>query len=341
MDAAAERDLPTLWRSGSWRAEAHTWIRAQADVTGPIQEHLVRFWSVVLKVPVAGGWAWFKENAPSQSFEAALMEEVARVAPDRVPPLFGVERARGWLLTADLGDPIGEHRPADDLEAAAEVAEVAGAWSEVQRRLSGREPAMRAARVPAFEDSNAISYAVALADHLARLPEGDGRRLDLEGRRQVEAGLGRLGEDAARLEASGIPESVEHNDLHLWNAMRGRDGGIAFIDLGDAVWSHPFASVRPLLWVMRARLPFPPGAPEYERVIDAYLESWTDLAPAQEVRRLLPAAERMSALHRAESWRRLMADVPLEAIDVEFLDAPAHWLLAATSEDPFAWSQAH
>ena len=86
MDAAAERDLPTLWRSGSWRAEAHTWIRAQADVTGPIQEHLVRFWSVVLKVPVAGGWAWFKENAPSQSFEAALMEEVARVAPDRVPP---------------------------------------------------------------------------------------------------------------------------------------------------------------------------------------------------------------------------------------------------------------
>ena len=59
---------------------------------------------------------------------------------------------------------------------------------------------------------------------------------------------------------------------------------------------------------MRARLPFPPGAPEYERVIDAYLESWTDLAPAQELRRLLPAAERMSALHRAESWRRLMAD---------------------------------
>ena len=76
-------------------------------------------------------------------------------------------------------------------------------------------------------------------------------------------------------------------------------------------------------------------------VIDAYLESWTDLAPAQELRRLLPAAERMSALHRAESWRRLMADVPLEAIDVEFLDAPAHWLLAATAEDPFAWSQAH
>jgi hypothetical protein len=334
-------DLPALWTSQGWREEAEDWIRAKVRVTGPIEEVKVRFWSVVLRVPIEGGWAWFKENAPSQAFEAALVEEVARVAPGRVPPLLGVERQRGWLLTADLGDPIGEHRPADDREAAAEVAEVAGAWSEVQRRLVTREPAMRAARVPAFEDWNAIPYAVALADHLARLPEGDPLRLDLEGRRQVEAGLGRLGDDAARLEASGIPESVEHNDLHLWNALRGTDGRIAFIDLGDAVWSHPFASVRPLLWVMRARLPFPPGSPEVEHVIDSSLEPWTDLASARDLRRLLPAAERMSCLHRAESWHRLMADVPPKVVPEEFRDAPRHWLLAATAEDPFAWSQAH
>jgi aminoglycoside/choline kinase family phosphotransferase len=335
------RDLPALWTSQPWRHEAHAWIDASVEatgarLTGPVEEHAVRFWSVVLRAETDRGRVWFKQNAPSQAFEAVLMEEVSAVAPDRVPPVLAVDRDRGWLLTADVGEPVGAQRPDDDGAAAAEVAAVAQSWSALQRRLAGREAAMRRARVPAFEDWNAIPYAVALADSLAALPEGDGRRLDPDGRRAVDAGLERLGEDAARLEASGIPESVEHNDLHLWNAMRGRDGGFAFIDLGDAVWSHPFGSLRILDWVMRSRLPYPPGTPEHDHLVDAYLEPWTDLAPARELRRLLPAAERMSCLHRAESWRRLMADVPLDVVEDEWLDAAGYWLLAASAADPYA-----
>ena len=64
-------DLVARWTSAEWRDQAHGWIRDRVRVTGPIEESKVRFWSVVLKVPVDGGWAWFKENAPSQAFEAA------------------------------------------------------------------------------------------------------------------------------------------------------------------------------------------------------------------------------------------------------------------------------
>ena len=328
-------DLVARWTSAEWRDQAHGWIRDRVRVTGPIEESKVRFWSVVLKVPVDGGWAWFKENAPSQAFEAGLVAAIDRIAPGRVAPVLGVDADRGWLLTADLGTPLGERRPEDDEAAAAELADLVLAWSSLQRGLVRHEAAMRGARVPAFEDWHAMPYAVALADHLAGLPEGDGRRLSSQDRRLVDDGLQRLGQASARLEASGIPDSLEHNDLHLWNAFRGPTGATSFIDLGDAVWSHPFASWRIALWITRSNLGFGPGSAPYERIVDAGLEPWTDLAPREELRAVLSAAERLSCLHRAESWRRLMADVPVECIPADWLDAPASWLLSAVAEDPY------
>ena len=46
-------------------------------------------------------------------------------------------------------------------------------------------------------------------------------------------------------------------------------------------WTTLCLGAPPALGHARAWLPFPPGAPEYERVIDAYLESWDRLAPAR------------------------------------------------------------
>lgn len=331
------RDLPALWRSRAWRDEVEEWLGRQVTVTGPVEEVKARFWSIVLKVPVPGGWAWFKENAPSQAFEAALVATIADLAPGAVPPVLGVDEDRGWLLTADLGAPVGD-APAlrDDRRAVAVMADLAGRYGRLQRTLEGHGARMRAARVPAFDDGNAIAYAVALADHLAGLPVGDERRLSADDRRAVDAGLGRIGAAAARLEASGIPDSVDHNDLHLRNALRSAAGDLVVIDLGDSLWSHPFASLRILSWLTLSRVGGGTGGRDHLRVVDAHLEHWTDVASLPELRRMLPAAERLSCLHRAESWRRLMADVPLGVIDAPWRAAPAQWLLAACAPDPFA-----
>lgn len=301
-------------------------------MTGPIEQTHLRFWATVLRVPTSEGVVWFKENAPSQSFEAGLVVELARVAPGFVPPVVAADVDRGWLLTHDLGTVLGsDPHPADR-------ADVARGYAELQRRLEPHLRAMFDARVPAFEDGNAMAYAVALADELARLPEGDGRRLGLEERRLVDAGLGRMGEAAVILEASGIRDSLEHNDLHLNNALRGADGRVAFIDFGDAVWAHPFASIRVMLW--QARLAgLDPASQEYERILDAYLEPWSGVASASELRRAVTAAERIGCLHRAESWRRLMADVPLESVPEHLHAVIAFWLRAATSPDPYAASR--
>lgn len=362
-EVTGPQDLLALWSSEQWLADTDAWIHEAAltvgaRVSGPIETTHHRFWAVVRRVSTDQGVMWFKENAPSQSFEAALVRTIDQVAPGQVAPVVATDDVRGWLLTRDLGSPLAED-PALQSDSAAGVAlaELAGSYAGLQRTLEGRARDMWAAGVPSFDYGNAMAYAVALADQLAGLPMEDGRRLDADGRRMVDAGLSRLGEAAARLEVDGIPESLEHNDLHLWNAFRpavpARSGfsrlgpsgvvspeatGLAVIDLGDALWSHPFATLRLLCWNARRRLGSGPGDPAYERIVEAYLDHWSEFGTETDLRRLLPAAERLSCLHRAESWRRLMADVPLSTIPDDYLDAPAYWLQAACSIDPYVWT---
>jgi hypothetical protein len=340
-EGSTEQDLPARRSGPSWRAEAEAWIRAAAEshervVTGAIEVHKLRFWAVVLRVPTDRGPLWFKENAPSQAFEAALMADLARLVPDAVPPVVATEPGRGWLLTEDLGVPMADDPAlADPAAALGALTELVGSFSALQRQLATQGAAMRAAGVPFFDDGNAMAYAVALADQLARLPLGDVRRLDADDRRLVDGGLRRLGEACAMLEASGLPDSLDHNDLHLANAFRRGPGTIAVIDLGDAVWSHPLTTMRIPSWIAASRLAGPPGSPAHERIVESALDPWTDLAPPAALRRLLPAAERVSCLHRAESWRRLIADVPIEVVPEQFRAAPKEWLLTALAPDPF------
>ena len=76
--------------------------------------------------------------------------------------------------------------------------------------------------------------------------------------------------------------------------------------------------------------------PSCARATDAYLGPWTDPWDLATLRALLPHAERLSCLHRAESWRRLQADVPLHRVDEDFLRSVPEWLLDAAAPDPYA-----
>ena len=50
----------------------------------------------------------------------------------------------------------------------------------------------------------------------------------------------------------------------------------------------------------------------------------------------MPAADRLSCLHRAESWRRLQRDVPLRVVDEDFVRSAVEWVVDAAAPDPYA-----
>ena len=334
------RDLPALWRSAPWRAAIEGWLlpaleEAGIRVTGPVVQDRVRFWSTLLHVETDAGRVWVKENAPSQAFEARLVQVVEEIVPRTCAPLVAVDAERGWFATADLGPPLWHDEtppPPDDW-----VAVVAG-WSTAQHVLAEHADAVLRAGVPLFPHSpdEVVAWVTDLLRSLRALPADDPRRPTDEEAALVDDGLDRIHEAAAVLAASGLPSTLQHNDLHLANAFRRPDGGMTYIDLGDSVWAHPLTTMRIPLWIMRDRFDLAEDDRDLRRARDAGLEPWTDRLDRASLAHLLPAADRLSCLHRAESWTRLQRDVPRRVIDEDFLRSPIEWVLDAAAPDPYA-----
>ncbi|WP_392543089.1 hypothetical protein [Oryzobacter telluris] len=333
------RDLPALWRSEEWRAGLEAWLLPALEdagrrVTGPLVQERVRFWSTVLHVETDAGRVWVKENAPSQGFEARLVAVVDRLAPGAVAPVVAVEEERGWLATADLGLPMWHDETPPPVE---DWVAVVADYARTQRALAGHEDELLTTGLPRFprEPDGVVAWVEGLLAELRALPEDDERRLSGDEAAAVRDGLGRIHDAAGELAASALPDALQHNDLHLGNAFR-NNGGAAFIDLGDALWTHPLTTARIPLWIMRTRFDLDQEHPDVARTVDAFLDPWTDLAERDELVALLPAADRLSCLHRAESWRRLQADVPVSCVEGPFLRTVAEWLLDAAAVDPYA-----
>ena len=332
-------DLPAVWESEQWLADLEAWLVPALGAVGvrtiaPVVRERVRFWSVVARVETDTGRVWVKENAPSQAFEAALVAVVDRLVPDAVATPLAVDPDRGWLATADLGMPMWH----EDVPPVGDWVDVVQGYGAVQAALTDHATEVLAAGVPAFPlyPDDVVGWVEARVDDSRALPDADPRRLDDAEAAAVADGIPRIRAAAERLAASGIPPSLQHNDLHLGNAFRRPGGSIAYIDLGDALWTHPLTAARIPVWIMRNRLELDPDGPDLRRAVDAYLEPWTDRWDRAVLRELLVDAERISCLHRAESWRRLQADVPVHRVDEPFLRAVPEWLVDAAAPDPYA-----
>lgn len=246
---------------------------AAGRIGSPVTVELakVRPWAVVWQLHAHDGTSWWaKQNCPGQAFEAELVGLLARLAPAYVVPVTDVDLERGLFLTPDQGAVFADTVAADDI----------GAWVRLVQR------AMELARTTA--DSGADLLATGLTG--CRVPD------------HVAARVAALREEVS---GAGLPVALVHNDLHEHNAFDHPEG-LRFFDFADAVWEHPLAGLLVPLNVLGTRLGgVAPDDRRLRRVADAALEVWSDLAPAAELRRALPAALRLGRLGRAESWARI------------------------------------
>ena len=139
------------------------------------------------------------------------------------------DEERAWLLLADGGTPVGAFGNVEDAWAAALplYAELQrGEERHVDEHLAGGVPDWRLERLPEL-------YGDMLARDLPLEAEeiGDLRRF-----------AGTFTALCEELAGHGIPETLQHDDLHIGNVYV-RDGRVVFLDWGDAVVSHPFFSL--------------------------------------------------------------------------------------------------
>ncbi|MEV4345798.1 phosphotransferase [Actinoplanes sp. NPDC049596] len=193
------------WHDPQWRQAAHAWITAHLDApaTGPIEEVRVRPWSVTHRVMTAAGPRWFKANITGCRYEAALAEALAGWVPGRTLAPLAVERANGWLLTADAGPTLRDSGDGSDWVGLLQ------AYARLQRDVTPQADRMIELGVPDLR--------------LSRLPSlADGVRQWCD-----------------ELAGDGIPATLQHDDLHDNNVFT----GFRFFDWGDASVGHPFGSL--------------------------------------------------------------------------------------------------
>jgi hypothetical protein len=265
--------------------DADEWIRAHVEPVGTIETTHERPWATVLRVPLADRVAWFKACGPVQAFEPRLTAELFARHPDRVAEVIAHDEERGWLLLGDGGTPIGEFgNPAEAwLTVLPRYAELQrGEAVHTRDHLVHGVPDLRISTLPArYEDL--------VRRDLPLAPE------EIE---RLRAFRPRLAELCDALVATDVPETVQHDDLHMANVY-GRDGQYRVLDWGDSSISHPFASLLETFRFLEERNELPPGDPWFARLRDAYLEPW-----GSGLEDVFALAMRVGAFAHAIAWLR-------------------------------------
>ena len=219
-----------------------------------------RPWASTSRVPVAGGHVWFKSCAPAQAFEPGLSVGLFSRWPDRVAEVIGHEEQRSWLLLSDAGTSIG--KLGHELESWLTVLPL---YAELQRGEIAYTEAHLAAGVPNMRMAALAGRYEDLVQHELPL-EGN----ELAGLRAFAPRFAGLCDELA---AQGIPEVVQHDDLHAANVYTEGET-IRVLDWGDASIAHPFFSLVVTFRFLEEQHGLPRNDPWFARLRDAYLEPW-------------------------------------------------------------------
>ena len=123
----------------------------------------------------------------------------------------------------------------------------------------------------------------------------------------------------------GSPHTIQHDDLHGGNIVVG-PAGDRFFDWGDAVIAHPFATLNVTFNSIAHRTGRDLGDPAFDRLRDAYLEAWTDVAPRDVLLDAVGLARDLGCIGRALAWERALLDLAPDEMDGHG-DAIAGWLV--------------
>ncbi len=241
-------------------SEAEEWIRQQVTPARPITLAHRRPWATVLRVPLTDGVAWFKACGPVQAFEPRLTAELFSRWPDLLAEVLAYDEGRAWLLSVDSGTQISELGNPPEL-----WEEVLPLYSELQRNETAHRDRFLADGVPDLGMASLTNRYQQLLDTPLPL-----HRDEIDQLCRFQDRVAQLCEE---LQAHGVADSVQHDDLHM-NNLYLQDGRLRVLDWGDSSISHPFASLVVTFRFLEQVNRLPPTDPWFERLRDAYLEPW-------------------------------------------------------------------
>ncbi|MFN2539676.1 MAG: hypothetical protein ABR549_16200, partial [Mycobacteriales bacterium] len=179
------------------RDEALAWAAEHGVVaTGDVVPR-IRPWSSCWLIPTADGDVWLKAGAPGTAYEAGLVKALVEAGTPHLLRPLALDVERGWLLLPDGGQTLRSLLDRDPDVSHWE--RVLPKYAELQRHTEQRI-------LPGAPDHRAERMPELFARLLADLPVGP--------RSELEALQPRLAQWCDELATSGIPATVQHDDLH-------------------------------------------------------------------------------------------------------------------------------
>ena len=297
------------WTDPAWRAEADAWIHEQVEPTGSIEQSHVYPWSTVMRIPTTQGTVWFKATRLEvHGFEPKLTALLAEAFPDRVTELLAIDARRGWMLMRDAGTRLREQigMPEDLVR----WEEILPLYAEIQIALAPRVDELLALGVPDERLGGVPAKVEALLEDDDALMLDRSEELRPEQRDELRRRLPELRDLVDELEAFGIPETIQHDDLHDGQVFV-KNERYRMLDWGDSCVSHPFHTLTVTLRAVAWRLKLDPGSAQLLRLRDVYVEPFGAPARAAEL------AYRTGTLARALAWQRYLSATPAAERDPE------------------------
>lgn len=303
---------PEDWQDTAWLGEVRAWLDGRlaehgVERTGPAEQPHVPWWSTVLRVPTTGGPLWFKA-ARDRGVEARLTALLHDTEPECTVELLATEPDRGWMLTRDAGTRLREHATGTDQLRCWE--ELLPRYAALQVRLADRVDDLVGIGVPDLRLPELSRQArVLAADEPMLRTAPDDALTEAELAELREHGLPELDRLCAELTGRGVPDSLQHDDLHDGNTFV-RHRAYVFFDWGDACVSHPFHTLVVTLRALGYRLGLEAESVPLLRLRDAYLEPWEAFGTRSELVETAELARRTGTLQRALAWYATVLAMP-------------------------------
>lgn len=301
------------WSSPSFHDSARRWVEQVCrshgvEITGELEQPHCRPWSSAIRFETLDEPVWFKVNGPGTRHEGSLVAVLARLEPGLVPDILGVDQERGWSLTRDAGPMLRTFAPPDDLWPHWEG--VLRRYAEAQIRIAEHTGELLAVGVPEVSPLTLPALAEELVDRLGQIDPAEGG-LTAEERRALRERLPEYTGWCAELAASGIPSSVQHDDLHSSNiGWRGSVETAQILDWGDATVGFPLGTMLCTLNSIGYHAQAELDDPRVTRVRDAYLEPFEAFAAHDELVRYVGLARQVGCVTRALSYQAALAGGP-------------------------------
>ena len=281
------------WYRPAWLAEIDGWVDQSLAAAGLRRRgpsRPVKVWSLsaVLEVPVDGGSVFAKAVCRHFGAEPAVTAWAAGLAPGRVPTLLATDPARGWMLMRAFTGPEGDECP----DAAPEAARTLAA---IQLAAVGRGDELLQTGAPDRTSGPTLAAFGVVVDAGLHLDS-----LSADERDRIRALPARLADRLDALDATGLPSTVVHGDLHTGNYVVSSDGVLLF-DWTDAALGHPVLDVV-LLAGSAGR-----ADPALEQAtLAAYADVWRAARPDVDIDAALELAQEVNLAYQAVSYDALV-----------------------------------